>query len=784
MTDDGHKQRLTVRLLGGFDVHLGDAEVFGFESRKARALFAYLAVHHSQPVSREHLAGLFWPDRHATPARRNLRQALYNIRTTMNGFPDLPDILCSTRVTVQLNPAVEFWLDTEAFTEALRIGLAGDRPDPHQMALAVRLYRGEFLRGLTVQGSTAVEEWLFGEQERLREMAIEALRSLVETYFARGEYRIGLRMALQLVALDPLSEEAHQYLMRLYQMAGRRGRALEHFEEFKRILEQELGVQPAAETQALHKAILKDEMPTAGGERRDQPLAPLLPLVGRSEGLDALARAWRQVRRGRSRVTLVTGETGVGKTRLIRTFLDTAASRSPGLVLQGRGYERAAGMNYQPFAGILAEVLIEDPSVVERALEGHDPRMGHLVRLVAHLSAADPGESPSVTDLVDREEFFSAILAVLRLYTEESANSRGVPSLILFLDDLDRADEPSLEFLDFLVQSLDGPSLWIVASATNVRDRVAGSLVERLSGSASEDRVDVVQLERLTEQDLGEIADSLVGARSSAELAAFLDRHSGRLPLTVAELVNVLWDDGLLEPGSASEWVLRDLPEFAEIPSVESLILRRVARLPNSVRRMLAVAAVAGPKFDTDLLIHAASEHAGVVEIGTEVALERWLVRTAQPFWATPGREADLVLWARGARQGAFEFAHETIRMAILGFLEPRRRREIHRLVAQALEERHRGSLDQVREELAYHWTEARNPRRAAWHMVLAAKTAISLRAESNAVDFCRQALQQIRRPQLTTSEPTLDDLEEVTIEQIESLLARLERDPGLAASG
>jgi len=551
-----HRKRLSIRLLGGFDVRLGDTEVVGFESRKARALFAYIAAHYDQPVLRAQLAALFWPDRQEAPARRNLRQALYNIRTTLNEVLDVPDVLCSTRSTVQLSPEVKCWLDTREFRRALRIGLAGERPDPHQLALAVRLYRGDFLEGFLDQGGAAFEGWLCSEQVRLREMAIEALRALVEVNLSRGEYRIGLRMAMRLVALDPLSEEAHRYLMRLYQMAGRRGRALEHVNELVSSLDRELGVEPAAETRALREAILGDELPNSGAKRGDQPLAPLMPLVGRADGLEALGKAWDQVRRGHSRVTLVTGETGLGKTRLIRTFLDTATSLSPGLVLQGRCYDQAASLSYQPFAAILAEVLIEDPSVAERALEGHDPRLPDLVRRLAHLETTDSSEATKEVATVDREAFFAAILAVLELYTDESATSRGVPPLILFLDDLQWADEPSLELSECLLRASSGRPVWIIASDSAGRDRGSGSsVIDRLRQSVGNDRVDVVALERLTEADIEEIASSLVGAQRSTELAAFLDRHSGRLPLMLAELVNLLWDDGLLQPapGAASD---------------------------------------------------------------------------------------------------------------------------------------------------------------------------------------------------------------------------------------
>ena len=331
----------------------------GFESQKARALFAYLAVQGGQAISREQLSTLLWPDKREVAARRNLRQALYNIRTTLQAFPSTRHALDATRLSVGLNSELDCWLDVEKFQSALRAGTAGGRFDPHLLAVAARLYRGDFLAGFPIKGSVPFEEWMFSEQQRLREMAVEALRSLVDTYFSRGEYRIGLRMALRLVAIDPLSEEAHRHLMRLYQMAGRRGRALEQFENLARTLEEELGVEPAEKTVALYESILQGDTPTGRSDRSAQSMAPVVPLVGRSDSLAALERSWDQVLGGSSRIAVVEGEAGVGKTRLVRTVLDTATSRHPGLVLQGRCYEWAPQVSYQPFAEILAEVLNE-----------------------------------------------------------------------------------------------------------------------------------------------------------------------------------------------------------------------------------------------------------------------------------------------------------------------------------------------------------------------------------------------------------------------------------------
>ena len=387
---------------------------------------------------------------------------------------------------------------------------------------------------------------------------------------------------------------------------------------------------------------------------------------------------------------------------------------------------------------------------------------------------------------VDRRELFEGICKVLDLYTRESGTSRGVPPMILFLDDLQWADEATLDVLDYVLGCMDRSRIWVIVAIRSAAGRGHLQLIERLSEVAGEDRFECIELRRLGTHDMVECASSLVGVESGGRLAEFLDRFSGRLPQTLAELINGLWDERILESAGDTEWRLRELPEDPGAGPEEGpgpLINRRLAQLPSSVRRLLTVAAVIGPRFETGLLTAAASEHSAVVEIAIEVALERWLLRGSLPFWSSPGREMDLVLWSRGARRGSFEFAHETIRHAIFESLESRRRREIHGLVATALERRYQRNPDRVREELAFHWSEAREPGKAAHHLYHAAIVAHDLGADSNALDYAQRALREMRRPREAISRSGDESESQVTLQAMQTLLISLGSSAGVHRS-
>ena len=293
--------QVEIRLLGGFRVRLAGETVRGFESQKVRALLAYLACHPDRDLGRDQLADLLWPESGPDAGRRNLRQALYNLRRGLGERGSEIVDGSGSQNLVRLRLGDEDFLDVAAFHAAWQRGFpAADEVVAAELVQAVQLYEGDLLAGFLVRDSPRFEDWLVAEQERLREAAVQALRALVDHFSARGEYAGATRYCQRLLVIDPISEEAHRELMRLHVLAGRRRQALNHYAELVALLERELGVEPMPETRALHAGILADELP-AGGEARakprpSQPLGPFVPLVGRAGALDGLRTSWRRAR--------------------------------------------------------------------------------------------------------------------------------------------------------------------------------------------------------------------------------------------------------------------------------------------------------------------------------------------------------------------------------------------------------------------------------------------------------------------------------------------------------
>lgn len=254
--------RLSLSFLGTFQVTLEATPITAFVSDKARALLAYLAVDADRPHRRESLASLFWPERPQHAAHNSLRQALFSVRRAIGDQDAQPPFLLITRHAVQFNPTSDFWLDVAAFIERLSTSQEHTHPQLETCRLCIQrleqaadLYRGDFLEGLTLSDSLAFEEWALLKREWLHSRVLDALRSVADYHEQQGNYGQARDRARQQIELDPWREEAHQQLMRLLALTGQRQAALAQYETCRRILTQELGIEPSQDTTDLYHRI-------------------------------------------------------------------------------------------------------------------------------------------------------------------------------------------------------------------------------------------------------------------------------------------------------------------------------------------------------------------------------------------------------------------------------------------------------------------------------------------------------------------------------------------------
>lgn len=247
-------------VLGGFELYSHAGTPIQLPPKKARALLAYLALTEPRPQPRDKLAALLWEDSSDSQARTSLRQALSAIRRSLEAAEALLDADAET-----------VWLKRDGLLiDAEQFQQCAAAASVERLREAVELYRGSLLDGFDIR-APAFEDWLRAERERLRNLAVGALSALVEHQMRAANHGEALLQASRLLALDPLREEAHRAVMRIYAAQGRHAQAIEQYRRCREALRLDLGVNPGPETERLYRDILEQRRAPVSPAREEVP---------------------------------------------------------------------------------------------------------------------------------------------------------------------------------------------------------------------------------------------------------------------------------------------------------------------------------------------------------------------------------------------------------------------------------------------------------------------------------------------------------------------------------
>jgi TolB-like protein/Tfp pilus assembly protein PilF len=244
---------LRLALFGGFCVFDAAGREIAVAGTKPLLLLAYLALNLGNAHSRDRLIDFLWRDRGETQGRGSLRQALWSLRKALKHIDPCPLIIDGE--TIALDPSA---VETDVLTFK---NLVADGT-PAALAAAVATYKGDLLGEFRTRDAV-VESFLRDERERLRGIAVEACTSLLKHRLKNGPDDQAATTAKHLLALDPLQEIAHRALMEHYASRGQIGLALKQYRTCQDVLEQELNVEPQAETEKLFVRIRLDRLAAA-----------------------------------------------------------------------------------------------------------------------------------------------------------------------------------------------------------------------------------------------------------------------------------------------------------------------------------------------------------------------------------------------------------------------------------------------------------------------------------------------------------------------------------------
>ena len=300
-------------------------------TQKARDLLAYLVTFRGRPHPRSVLAGTLWPDLPEGKARRRLSDTLWRVRRILG------DHVMVDEEYICVNTEIPCWLDVEEFE--LKRQEAGSREQGTDACIlsltsCIQLYLGPFLDGF-------YHDWVLLERERLQELYLETLKRLLEYNKQTGDYAEALSIAQRVATVEPLHEAAHRELMRLYHLLGRDAEAVAQYRCCREILREEMGVNPAPETEALYHTLSRLALTPSGAPavhlptpaRRPTHDLDDLPLVGRDAERSDLLGLLEAATAGQGGIVLLEGEPGIGKSRLARELVAGARWRNVDVIL-------------------------------------------------------------------------------------------------------------------------------------------------------------------------------------------------------------------------------------------------------------------------------------------------------------------------------------------------------------------------------------------------------------------------------------------------------------------
>ena len=784
---------LELRFLGGVVIRQDGWPLVALKSQKGQALLCYLAVT-GKAHSRSALAGLLWADVPEMNAQTNLRKTLNRLK------PYLSDRLLATRSTLAFDRDASHWLDVAEFEANVAARVEIDR-----LEKAIALYQGDFMDGFYLPDAPLFDEWMLAQRARLRGSVLRALHAVLTYFSTEGAFDTAVTYARRLLAIEPWDEEAHRSLMRVLVQSGQRSAALMQYETCRRILADELGVEPAAETVTLYNHIRANRLAVTMHRAQDQtdvsagfrlpaflqqeakPTHPdELPFVARGSELANLSSRLDRALGGQGQAAFVIGEAGRGKTALLKAFIREAQANRPDLIAVVGNCSAYTGIGdpYLPFRVIGAQLWgdVETqwlsgaisreqahrlwkmlPETSEALVKGGPDLLETFVplsQLLARARAYAQGHTPWVKQLeavaTGRATAAGGVVMQPRLFEQyaEVLNilARRVP-LLLVLDDLQWADLGSTSLLFHLGRQLTTQRLLILGTYRPV-EVTAGRGGERhpLQPVVSE-----------FQRRFGDIVLDLGLSAGQHFVEAFLDKEPNYLdaafrerlyqrtrghPLFTVELWQDMQERGAIMRDNDGRWIAGPSLDWHKLPTrVEATIGERINRLDEPSQNVLRIASVEGETFTAEVVAHVSGDS----ERATVAQLSRNLDKTHRLVRAEDIQQLPL------GRLSHYKFRHILIQNYLYDSLDESERTYLHEAIGRELEATFRAESPRIALQLARHFRQAGMIIQAVTYLQQAGEQAGRIAANQEAIALCREALTLL---QLLSDSPEKAQLE------------------------
>ena len=559
--------------------------------RQGRLLFAYLVLGRDRPVRRDELLDVLWPEDGPPPSGDSLlAPPLSRLRKALG------DGRLQGREQLSLELPGDTWVDWEAawgHLDACRAAMAASdwRAAWEAGRAAVEIADGGLLPGLEAG-------WIDERRAELGELRVEALEAVAASgvQLGGGDVAAAEEAARMAVEAAPFRESARVALIAALRAAGNEAEALRAYEDIRVVLRDELGTTPGPALLAAHEQMLGAGEPAAApGPAVAAPAAAppaglpdrlaqaaATPWVGRQEQLDRLHEALEGARGGEASLMLLTGEGGIGKTRLLAQL---AAGAEGFTVLYGRCDEEEL-FPFGPWIEMLGGHLagVEDAELGE--LLGAEA--GDLARLLPELRSRLPEleEPPRADPESERLRLFLAVEALLARLARRSP-------LVVIIDDLHWADRSSLLLGRQMVRARGLGRVLMLGTYRDTELTERHPLQEVLADLERDAPLNRIGLPGLDPQEIAELVGAHTGDVAPDTVRAIGQETHGN-PFFVKQLLHHIEEEGQSRPDGG----------FGLSAGLRDVIARRIDRLPDEAGRVLRVAALTGRDFELGVVEH------------------------------------------------------------------------------------------------------------------------------------------------------------------------------------
>lgn len=640
------KGRIEVFLFKTPQVLIDGSKVF-FSLKKAEALFYYLIV--NKQASRDELATLLWGEVSERNAKKNLRNALYQLKKIVG-----KDVLIAPQQQLlMLNSSLDIHVDLDEFLD--------DTPQ------AIEAYRGDFLQGFLIKDADGFMEWQRRQRDSYREALASRLNQKMNQHQNQEDHNMAEYYARKLIQADEFEEEAYRVLMRAYARKGAYNKAIDVYNKLSRMLEKELGITAEMQTTELYQQILEQR-------KKKSAVYQMKPgdfFYGRVAELKRLNQEFSLFVTGRPSLSfVVTGEAGIGKTKLKEEFLKPL-DLSDFCFLQTHCYQAEARYFLKPWNAVLSRLsdFIQEVQL----------RIPDLWKdIIAHVFPDfSPDPLPLAVSPVEKVDILKPKViedTIIGLIKKVAA----INPIILVVEDLQWIDTMSLSLLSNLLLHLSAGKLFFLGT---IRTGHPQELDHFISLMKRYKRIDKIKIERFSQKEMEEfITLALPNFSWSESQKEQLFHETEGNTFFLMEYVNSIREKGNVNLDSST--------------GIQDILQSRVMDISTEGKKILNLASLFFDDVSLDILTRVMGKNElQIIDVIEEV------------------KRTNIIQEIAESQTIKYTFTHHKLREYIYQQLSMARRRALHQKVALTLESTLQDDKRDIilYPKLIYHFSHARD---------------------------------------------------------------------------